>query len=144
VRAVKPHSIAEKQLQKDLLEAFEDSGVALPPGRRARFKEISDRLTELSQEFAKNIRENTTRLTFTPAECEGLPQSWLDRVPRDEKGNVVVGFDYPDYIPFLTNARDEAARKPVHYILADVVSPAVSSHHDPEKLARVIMKRIWR
>lgn len=40
--------------------------------------------------------------------------------------------------------RDEASRKPVHYILADVVSPAVSSHHDPEKLARVIMKRIWR
>ncbi|HEX7420978.1 MAG TPA: M3 family metallopeptidase [Thermoanaerobaculia bacterium] len=111
VRAVKPHSIAEKQLQKDLLEAFEDSGVALPPGRRARFKAISDRLTELSQEFAKNIRENTTKLTFTPAECDGLPQSWLDRVPRDEKGNIVVGFDYPDYIPFLTNARNEAARK---------------------------------
>ena len=40
--------------------------------------------------------------------------------------------------------RDEASRKPVHYILADVVSPAVSSHHDPEKLARVIMKRIWK
>lgn len=40
--------------------------------------------------------------------------------------------------------RDQASKKPVHYILADVVSPAVSSHHDPEKLARVIMKRIWR
>ena len=111
VRVVKPHSIAEKQLQKDLLEAFEDSGVALPPERRARFKTISNRLTELSQEFAKNIRENTTKLTFTPAECDGLPQSWLDRVPRDGEGNVVVGFDYPDYIPFLTNARNEAARK---------------------------------
>src|ERR1017187_8856263 len=37
--------------------------------------------------------------------------------------------------------RDEASRKPVHYILADVVSPAVSSHHDPEKLARVIIDR---
>ncbi len=111
VRSVKPHSSAEKQLQKDLLEAFEDSGVALPPDRRARFKKISDRLTELAQEFAKSIRENTTKLTFTPAECEGLPQSWLDRVPRDGQGNVVAGFDYPDYIPFLTNSRDEAARK---------------------------------
>ena len=111
VRTVKPHSGAEKQLQKDLLEAFEDSGVALPPDRRARFKKISDRLTELAQDFAKSIRENTTKLTFTPAECEGLPQSWLDRVPRDGQGNVVVGFDYPDYIPFLTNSRDEAARK---------------------------------
>lgn len=111
VRAVKPQSIAEKQLQKDLLEAFEDSGVALPPERRERFKEVSDRLTELAQDFAKHIRENTTKLTFTPAECDGLPQSWLDRVPRDENGNVVAGFDYPDYIPFLTNARNEEARK---------------------------------
>ncbi|MFN2582150.1 MAG: uridine diphosphate-N-acetylglucosamine-binding protein YvcK [Candidatus Dormibacteria bacterium] len=40
--------------------------------------------------------------------------------------------------------RDRASRKPVHYILADVVNPRVSTHHDPEKLARVIMKRIWR
>jgi len=111
VRRVKPHSIAEKQLQKDLIEAFEDSGVALPPDRRARFKEISDRLTGLAQEFAKNIRESTTRLHFTPEECDGLPQSWLDRVPRDENGNIVVGFDYPDYIPFMTNSRNEAARK---------------------------------
>ncbi|HEV8660590.1 MAG TPA: M3 family metallopeptidase [Thermoanaerobaculia bacterium] len=111
VRRIKPHSSAEKQLQKDLIEAFEDSGVALPIERRKRFKEISDRLTELAQDFAKNIRENTTKLRFTPAECEGLPQSWLDRVPRDEQGSIVVGFDYPDYVPFLTNARDEAARK---------------------------------
>ena len=40
--------------------------------------------------------------------------------------------------------RDRASRKPVHYILADVVNNKVSTHHDPEKLARVIMKRIWR
>jgi uncharacterized cofD-like protein len=40
--------------------------------------------------------------------------------------------------------RDRASRKPVHYILADVVNSRVSTHHDPDKLARVIMKRIWR
>ncbi|HEY2324263.1 MAG TPA: M3 family metallopeptidase [Thermoanaerobaculia bacterium] len=111
VRAVTPQTTAQKQLRKDLLEAFEDSGVTLPPEKRDRFKAISDRLTELGQEFAKNIRENTTRLTFTPAECEGLPQAWLDRVPRDEQGNVVVGFDYPDYVPFMMSSRDEQARK---------------------------------
>ena len=111
VRAVVPASSAQKQLRKDLIEAFEDSGVALPPEKRERFKTISDRLTELGQEFAKNIRENATRLTFTTAECEGLPQAWLDRVPRDEAGNVVVGFDYPDYVPFMMTARAEAARK---------------------------------
>ncbi len=111
VQRVVPKSIAARELRKHLLEAFEDSGVSLPPEKRQRFKEISERLTELGQEFAKNIRENATRLTFTPEECRGLPQSWIDRVPRDENGNVVVGFDYPDYVPFLMNALDEDARR---------------------------------
>ena len=111
VRRVEPHTIAQRELKKDLLEAFEDSGVSLEPEKRQRFKEISDRLTELGQEFARNIRENATRLTFTPEECRGLPQSWLDRVPRDENGDYVAGFDYPDYVPFLMNAHDEDARR---------------------------------
>ena len=111
VRRVEPKSVAEKELQKHLLEAFEDSGVSLAPEKRQRFREISERLTELGQEFAKNIRENDARVRFTPEECEGLPQSWLGRVPRDEEGNIVVGFDYPDYVPFLTNAKDENARR---------------------------------
>ncbi len=111
VRRVQPQSIAQKRLQKDLLESFEDSGVSLPPEKRQRFREISERLTELGQEFAKNMRESSTRLHFTPEECEGLPQPYLDRVPRDEEGSIVVGFDYPDYLPFMMNARSEAARK---------------------------------
>jgi thimet oligopeptidase len=111
VRAVQPRSIAQKNLQTDLLEAFEDSGVALAPDKRQRFKEITERLTELSQEFARNIRENTTTLRFAPEECDGLPQSYLDRMQRDESGAIVVGFDYPDYQPFMMNARNEEARK---------------------------------
>ncbi|HEY0139387.1 MAG TPA: M3 family metallopeptidase [Thermoanaerobaculia bacterium] len=111
VRRVEPKTVAERELQKHLIEAFEDSGVSLPPEKRQRFKEISERLTELGQEFAKNIRENETRLTFTPEECEGLPQAYLERVPRDAAGNIVVGFDYPDFVPFLMNARSEEGRK---------------------------------
>src|SRR5215212_801106 len=111
VQRVEPRNIAQKQLKKDLVEAFEDSGVSLPPEKRQRFREISERLAELGQEFAKNIRDNETRLRFTPAECEGLPQSYLDRVARDDDGNIVVGFDYPDYVPFMANVRSEEARK---------------------------------
>jgi thimet oligopeptidase len=111
VERVKPQTIAAREMRKHLLEAFEDSGVSLPPAKRERFKEISERLTELGQEFAKNIRENDTHLRFTPEECRGLPQSWLDRMPRDEEGNYIAGFDYPDYVPFLMNAHDEQARR---------------------------------
>ena len=38
----------------------------------------------------------------------------------------------------------KAALRPVNYILADVASTQISTHHDPEKLSKVIMKRIWR
>src|SRR5580765_1051851 len=108
---VQAQTPAQAQLRKDLLEAFEDSGVALPAEKRQRFREISERLTELAQEFARNIRENRTVLRFTPEECAGLPASYLERVQRDADGNVVVGFDYPDYLPFMMNATNDPARR---------------------------------
>src|SRR5437016_1720264 len=40
--------------------------------------------------------------------------------------------------------RERAGRTPARFILADVASSRVSTHHDPDKLARVIMKRVWR
>ncbi|HUF17362.1 MAG TPA: M3 family metallopeptidase [Thermoanaerobaculia bacterium] len=111
VKAVRPRTEAQKQFRKDLLEAFEDSGVALPLDKRKRFKEITERITELSQEFGRNVRDNSTTVTFTREECDGLPQSWMDRVPKDEQENVQVGFDSPDYIPFMNSSRNEAARE---------------------------------
>ena len=111
VRAVEPRTPAQRQLKKDLIETFEDTGVALPQDRRARAKAISEQLVVLNQEFSRNIRENETRLTFTPDECQGLPEAYLARVPRDADGNVVLGFDYPDFNPFMANARDESARR---------------------------------
>lgn len=111
VRAVVPATPAQEQLKKDLIEAFEDTGAALPPAKRARAKAIADRLTELNQEFERNIRENPARLTFTPGEYEGLPASYLERVPRDEQGHIVLGFDYPDFNPFMANAKNGGARQ---------------------------------
>lgn len=110
VSAVKPGNPAQARLRLDIIEDFEDSGVALPKDKRARAKEIGDRITELGQEFAKNIRDNSTKLTFTPAEAKGLPQSYVDRV-KNAEGNLVVGFDYPDYIPFMSSDEDEQARE---------------------------------
>jgi uncharacterized cofD-like protein len=40
---------------------------------------------------------------------------------------------------------DDATRHPeVRFIAADVVNVRIPSHHDPEKLARVIMRKIWQ
>ena len=111
VRAVKAADPVDRKLKKDLVESFEDTGVALPPEKRARMKEIIQKLEEARQEFERNIRDNKTRLTFTPDEMRGLPAAYLEKAKRDDKGNYVLGLEYPEYFPFMTNADDEDARR---------------------------------
>ena len=111
VNAASPANPHQAKLKKDLIEGFEDTGVALPPEKRARAKAIFDKLEELRQVYERNVRDDPTKLTFTPAEMEGMPESYLKAQKRDADGNYVVGLDYPAYIPFMTNARNESARK---------------------------------
>jgi thimet oligopeptidase len=110
VNAVKTTTPVQARLRQDLIEAFEDSGVSLPKEKRARAKDIADRMAVLGQEFAKNIRDNATKLTFTPAEYKGLPQAYIDRL-KNAEGDIVVTFDYPDYGPFMSSSENEAARR---------------------------------
>ena len=111
-----PTDAIDRKLRKDVIEAFEDTGVALPPAQRARMKAILQRLEEVRQSFDRNIRDNKTRLAFSPEETKGLPQSYLDKARRDDKGNYLLGFEYPEYEPFMTNAENDDARR--RYYLA--------------------------
>lgn len=114
-KAVEPGDAIERKLKRDILWAFEDTGVSLPADKRARMKEILTRLEELGQEFSRNIRDNNQRLTFTSAEVEGLPNDYLAKARRDEKGNYLLGFAYPEFVPFMENAHDAAARQRFQY-----------------------------
>ena len=74
-------------------------------------KAILTRLEELSQAFSRNIRDNNQRLIFKPGEVAGLPPEYLAKAKRDDQGNYLLGFAYPEYIPFMENADDSAARR---------------------------------
>lgn len=90
---------------------FEDSGVALPAAKRARAKQILDKLTELDQQFNKNIRDAGTRVAFTEAELQGVPASVWDKAKRDDQGRILLGVDYPSYVPVMRLAESSAARQ---------------------------------
>ncbi|MGI8848187.1 MAG: gluconeogenesis factor YvcK family protein [Candidatus Dormibacteria bacterium] len=93
-----------------------------------------------------------------PGETTGYTVSeHLDAIEAHVGGNlfdyVIVNSNFTPALPpsarsagitRVTFDRERAQQRPVHYILADVVSTKVSSHHDSDKLSRVIMKRIWR
>lgn len=111
VVAVKTADPIDGKLRQDLIHAFQDTGVTLSTEKRQRAKEILDRLQLLSQEFSRNLRENKTKLRFSAAEQKGLPDNYLQRAKKLEDGSIEVGFDYPDYVPFMRYAEDEAARE---------------------------------
>ena len=97
--------------------------VASQPGETTGYA-VSDHLAAVEDHIGGNVFDYViVNSNFAPT----LPPSAV------EAGVARVVFD-----------RERAAQKGVHYILADVVSPKISTHHDPDKLARVIMKRIWR
>jgi thimet oligopeptidase len=92
-------------------EAFEDSGVGLPKDKQARAKAIADKLTELSRQFDRNIRDARTRVAFTEAELKGVPDAvWKDQL-RDADGKVTLPIDGPGYATFMQTADDAGARE---------------------------------
>ena len=113
VKGAHPSNKYQAKLRQDLIGAFEDSGVALPPIQRQRAKEIIDKLTELDQAFQRHIRDDPIRVVFRPEEMAGLPDAYLKAhaSSRDKDGNFVLAPKPPSYGSFLRNAKDEAARR---------------------------------
>lgn len=110
----------QKAPQRDAIDAelvrlasgqFEDSGVALPGPKRERAKQILDKLTELDQQFNKNIRDAGVRVAFTEAELKGVPDSVWAKAKRDEQGRILLGVDYPSYVPVMRSAESGETRR---------------------------------
>ena len=101
----------DAKLLKDIIEGFEDTGIQLSAEKQKRLKEIFEESNKLSQDYSNNVRDNKTKLEFTPAELKGLPESYIKALTKNEKGNYLLGFDYPEYRPFMELAENDAARK---------------------------------
>ncbi|HEX6363721.1 MAG TPA: M3 family metallopeptidase, partial [Albitalea sp.] len=110
-RKVKPRDAIDREYMKATLEGFEDSGVALPPERRPRAKQINDRITALVQQFSKNLRDDATKVAFAADELAGVPEGVRKNAPRDAEGNVLLGLDYPVYFPVMERAERAATRE---------------------------------
>ena len=111
LQQVQPADDIDRRYLRDTLDAFEDSGVALPADRQQRVREINDELTALTQTFERRIREDRTQLFFTKAELAGVPAGLWRRAPRDAQGRYRLGLDQATVLPVLENATLPATRE---------------------------------
>ena len=110
-KKLKANDPIDQKFLEDILEQFENTGVQLSAEKQKRLKEIIEESTKLGQDFAKNVRDNPEKVEFTPAEMKGLPESYIANLKKNEKGNYLLGFDYPEYQPFMELAESDEARK---------------------------------
>ena len=87
------------------------SGIELPAVDQERVRTARAELVKIEQEFAKNIRDDVSEVALDPAQLDGLPPDYVAAHPVDPRGKVHITTNYPDLIPFMTYATDEAARR---------------------------------
>ncbi len=113
-RRLKQAAVADdidRRLQREQLDAFEDSGVALAPEARARAQRLNAQMARLSQDFERRVRESRDTVAFTEAELEGVPAQVWRTAKRDAQGRVRLGLDYPTADPVIERAVREATRE---------------------------------
>jgi thimet oligopeptidase len=111
LNTVKPTDEVERRLQKDWLDDFIDSGVSLDADKRKQVRELSERMTKLSQDFDRNIREANIKLPYTAEELKGVPAKAYEKAKKDEQGRYLLGVDYPTLEPVMTYADNAATRE---------------------------------
>jgi thimet oligopeptidase len=95
------------------LRDFRLAGVDKDEATREKIKALRDEIVLVGQEFARNIREDQSRVVVRDvAELEGLPEDFIaNHPPDDEDGKIVLTTDYPDYLPVISYAKSEDLRR---------------------------------
>jgi oligopeptidase A len=111
----------QRKVLENALRDFHLSGVDLPADRKARYKEISQELSQLTSTFSENLLDATNAWSkrFDDATAlAGLPQSAQDLAAqtaqqRGEQGWMLT-LDFPSFYPVMTYADDRELRREMY------------------------------
>jgi thimet oligopeptidase len=95
---------------------FRRAGHGLSPEQRAEVQRLRTRLVELGVAFARNIDEYQDGLDLTREDLDGLPEDYVSRLsPGKAEGTFRVSLDYPEYYPFMDQARSADLRRQLQF-----------------------------
>lgn len=102
---------ATKRMFEHTVRDFKRSGVDKDDETRQKIQELQDKITEITVEFDRNIREDRRTLAVSAEETEGLPQDFINRLKTDIDGNKLISTDPSDLYPALTFVKNGSVRK---------------------------------
>ena len=92
------------------LQDMRRAGVALDEASRAKAQQIRQRITELSQAYSRNLRDDVRTVEVPASAIADLPVDYRVAHPADANGNVRITTDPPDMTPLITYSKDKSAR----------------------------------
>ncbi|MCC6714033.1 MAG: M3 family metallopeptidase [Gammaproteobacteria bacterium] len=112
---------AERRIIDNALRDFRLSGIELPPGGRARFKELKQTLARLQTKFEENVLDAThawKRHLTDAAELNGLPESALalarQTAQREGMDGWMLTLDIPCYRPVMAYCGNRELREEMY------------------------------
>lgn len=112
-----------RRLLEHLLRDFRRGGVDLDDETRERVRALTERDTELSLSFSRNIREGRREVKVAPEALAGLPQDFIDARPAGDDGLVTLTTEYTDLMPVREYATDRATREALVGAFNDLAWP---------------------
>lgn len=115
-RAVKTYAATNPKLEGErarllmfIQRDFRRAGMDLPADQREELKSLQKELSKLQLEYQKNVAADNTRIPFTAAELDGVPQSVIQAQPR-AGDYFLLGMDYPSFMPVMDFCTNEHTR----------------------------------
>ena len=105
-----------QRMREHKLRDFKRKGVDRDAKTRQRVQKLEDAITKVGQTFDNNCRDARGSIRITPDKLAGLPQSYVSAHKPNDEGLVTITTDYPDYVPFMTYAEDEDARRELYFV----------------------------
>jgi oligopeptidase A len=112
---------AQRKLLENALRDFRLAGVDLRPDRKARYREVVQRLAHLATKFSENVLDAArayTRVVTNEAELDGLAAGAIDRAAADAREANRPGWlfklDQPTYTTVMTSAKSPQLRRDIY------------------------------
>ncbi len=104
------------RLLDHLLRDFRRAGHELAADQRNELQRLKQRLVELEVAFQRNVDEYRDHLELTREELDGLPDDYVEKLPEGQtEGTYRVSLDYPEYFPFMRQARRRDLRRRLEF-----------------------------
>lgn len=100
----------QRRLSDRTILRFRRNGLDLPDDKRERVTALKKELASLCTKFEANLGNNTDTIAIAPADIEGAPETFLNRLKRGSEGEYIVEAKSSDMIPFMENVKSGDAR----------------------------------